>query len=51
MKDKKIDNINLILKSISPIKNTFYKMSKKLDKSFKYTSLNNLIKSLDAKYI
>jgi hypothetical protein len=51
MKDKKIDNINLILKSISPIKNTFSKMSKKLDKSFKYTSLNNLIKSLDAKYI
>ena len=51
MKDKKFDNINLILKSISPIKNTFSKMSKKLDKSFKYTSLNNVIKSLDAKYI
>ena len=48
MKD---DNITRILKSISPLKNTFSKMSKKLKKSFKYSSLDNLVKSLDIKYI
>ena len=51
MSEAKFDNINRILKSISPIKSTFSKMSKKLDKSFKYSSLDNLIKSLDVKYI
>lgn len=51
MSEEKFDNINRILKSISPLKNTFSKMSKKLDKSFKYASLSNLVKSLDVKYI
>lgn len=51
MKNQNIDNITQILKSISPLKNTFSKMSKKLNKSFKYASLDNLVKSLDVKYV
>ena len=51
MKEEKIDNINRILKSISPKANTYSKMSKKLDMSFKYANLENLIKSLDVKYV
>ena len=51
MSEEKFDNINRILKSISPLKNTFSKMSKKLDKTFKYASLNNLVKSLEERYI
>ena len=51
MKNDNFDNITQILKSISPLKNTFSKVSKKFDKSFKYSSLDNLVKSLDVKYI
>ena len=51
MKNQNIDNITQILKSISPLKNTFSQMSKKLNKSFKYASLDNLVKSLDIKYV
>ena len=51
MKNDNFDNITQILKSISPLKNTFSKVSKKFDKSFKYSSLDNLVKSLDVKYV
>lgn len=51
MKEDKIDSITRILKSISPLKKTFSKMSKKLNKSFKFASLDNLVKSLDVKYV
>ena len=51
MRDENLDNIERILKSISPLKNTFSKMSKKLNKTFKYASLENLVKSLDVKYV
>ena len=51
MKNENFDNITQILKSISPLKNTFSKVSKKFDKSFKYSSLDNLVKSLDVKYV
>ena len=51
MKNENFDNITQILKSISHLKNTFSKVSKKFDKSFKYSSLDNLVKSLDVKYI
>ena len=51
MRNQNIDNITQILKSISPLKNTFSKMSKKLNKSFKYASLDNLVKSLDIKNV
>ena len=51
MKEEYLDNIDHILKSISPIKSTFSKMSKKLNKTFKYASLDNLVKSLDVKYV
>ena len=51
MKNDNFDNITQILKSISPFKNTFAQESKKFDKSFKYSSLDNLVKSLDVKYV
>jgi len=51
MEIENFDNIDRILKSIVPIKYTFSNISKKLDKSFKFSSLDNLVKSLDVKYV
>ena len=51
MEIENFDNIDRILKSIIPIKYTFSNISKKLDKSFKFSSLDNLVKSLDVKYV
>ena len=44
---KKIDSITKILKSINPIKNPFSKISRQLNHSFKQTSLENLLKTID----
>ena len=43
------DNIIPILKSIVPIKYKYSQKNKKLDKTFKYMSLDNLLKKLDYK--
>ena len=40
------DNVMLILKSIAPIKYTYSKKNKLLNKSFKSMSLQNLMKNL-----
>ena len=45
------DHINQILKSITPNHFKFSKQSKELDKVFKYVSLDNLVKTLDLKFI
>ena len=44
---KKPDNIKLIIKSLSPIKYKYSRKFKELDKTFKYMSLENLLKTLD----
>ena len=48
---KKKDNITRILNSIKPIKKPFSKISKELNQSFKYSSLDNLIKILNKKQV
>ena len=44
---KKSDSIKSILKSLSPIKYKYSQKFKELDKTFKYMSLENLLKTLD----
>ena len=45
------DHIDQILKSITPTQFKYSKKSKELDKVFKYVSLDNLVKSLDLRFI
>ena len=42
------DNFKLLMKSLTPIKNTYSKINKELDKTFKNMSLENLIQNLNS---
>ena len=42
------DNFKLLMKSLTPIKNTYSKINKELDKTFKSMSLENLIQNLNS---
>ena len=48
---QKLDNITKILKSITPIRNPFSKISRQINRSFKQSSLENLLKTLDKKVV
>ena len=48
---KNQDNITRILKSIKPLKIHFSKIGRQINQTFKYASLNNLIKSIGKKQV